>query len=178
VATPHQGANDPRGLVVRNLDGTAKGDGQARWTMERICRTAGLPVRDWHTLRHSFGTHAAWVGVNPWRLQTWMGHKRIDETMLCVHVAEAHAREFPECVQEAALGEAILLPASSRCWVLVARRGKSGDRFEGEHSSRPRMNPSIVLDADPSRWRRCSWVTSGEDEPSSRLASGRLDAEL
>ncbi len=45
-------------------------------------------------------------GTDPWRLQTWMGHKRIDETMLYVHVAEAHAREFPECVQEAALGEA------------------------------------------------------------------------
>jgi integrase len=43
-----------------------------------------LPVRYWHTLRYSFGTHAALFGVKPWRLQTWMGHKRIDETMLYV----------------------------------------------------------------------------------------------
>ena len=34
--------------------------------------------------------------MNPWRLQTWMGHKRIGETMLYVHVAEARARELPE----------------------------------------------------------------------------------
>ena len=26
---------------------------------------AGLPLRFFHTLRHSFGTHAALVGVNP-----------------------------------------------------------------------------------------------------------------
>ncbi|TMQ02567.1 MAG: hypothetical protein E6J91_51250 [Deltaproteobacteria bacterium] len=31
-------------------------------------------------------------GVNPWKLMTWMGHKRIDETMLYVHFAEAHLR--------------------------------------------------------------------------------------
>jgi hypothetical protein len=43
--------------------------------------------------------------VNPWRLQTWMGHKRIDETMLYVHVAEAHARELPDHIREAAQRE-------------------------------------------------------------------------
>ena len=44
-------------------------------------------------------------GVNPWRLQAWMGHKRIDETMLYVHVAESHHREMPEVVRNAAIGE-------------------------------------------------------------------------
>src|SRR5262249_34246298 len=70
-----------------------------------VCRRAGLPVRGWHTLRHTFGTHAALFGVNPWRLQTWLGHKRIDETMLYVHVAEAHTREWPEPVHDAARSE-------------------------------------------------------------------------
>jgi integrase len=93
------------GFVVRNLDGSAKTDSEARRAIERICRRAGLPVRQWHTLRHTFGTHAALFGVNPWRLQTWLGHKRIDETMLYVHVAEAHAREWPEPVHEAAQTE-------------------------------------------------------------------------
>ncbi|MBA2545135.1 MAG: hypothetical protein H0V17_36160 [Deltaproteobacteria bacterium] len=46
----------------------------------------------------TFGTHAALFGVNPWRLQSWMGHKRIDETMIYVHVAENHRREIPESV--------------------------------------------------------------------------------
>ena len=52
----------------------------------------------------SFGTHEALFGVNPWRLQAWLGHKRIDETMLYVHVAEAHHRELPESVREKGRG--------------------------------------------------------------------------
>jgi len=93
------------GLVVRNVGGKAKGDGQSDWVIARICRRAGLPVRYWHVLRHTFGTHAALFGVNPWRLQTWMGHKRIDETMIYVHVAEHHRREIPEPILEAAQRE-------------------------------------------------------------------------
>ena len=50
---------------------------------------------------HTFGTHAALFGVNPWRLQAWLGHERIDETMLYVHVAEAHLRRLPTHVQKA-----------------------------------------------------------------------------
>jgi hypothetical protein len=84
---------------VRNLDGTYKTDDQADKAIQRICRKAGLPVGHWHTLRHAFGTHAALFGVNPWRLQARLGHRRIDETMLYVHVAEAHHRELPEIVR-------------------------------------------------------------------------------
>jgi integrase len=94
------------GFVVRNLDGSQKTDGEANWWMARICRLAGLPVHYWHRLRHCYGTHAALFGVNPWRLQSWMGHKRIEETMLYVHVAETHARELPEKIRDAAIGEA------------------------------------------------------------------------
>ena len=42
--------------------------------------------------------------MNPWRLQAWLGHKRIDETMIYVHVAEPHDRELPEIVREKARG--------------------------------------------------------------------------
>ncbi len=66
-----------------------------KWLMKKICRRAGLPEAGWHRLRHSFGSHAAMFGVNPWRLMTWMGHKRIDETMLYVHLAEQHRRDLP-----------------------------------------------------------------------------------
>jgi integrase len=93
------------GFVVRNLDGSQKTDGEADAAIRRICRRAGLPVHGFHRLRHSFGTHAALFGVNPWRLQAWMGHKRIDETMLYVHVAEAHHREMPELIRQAAMSE-------------------------------------------------------------------------
>jgi integrase len=116
------------GLVVRNLDGTAKTDVQADVAIRRICRRAGLPVRHWHTLRHCFGTHAALFGVNPWRLQTWLGHKRIDETMLYVHVAEAHARELPAVIREAGLAA---LDPDARILAMLGARGKAVAKVEG-----------------------------------------------
>jgi integrase len=108
------------GFVVRNLDGSAKTDGQANAVILRICRRAGLPMKRWHNLRHTFGTHAALFGVNPWRLQSWMGHKRIDETMIYVHVAENHRREIPEPVIEA--GEQERDP-DRRILMMLAARG-------------------------------------------------------
>jgi len=94
-----------RGYVVHNPDGSPIRDGQTMHSIYRICRSAGLPERGWHCLRHSFGTHAALFGVNPWRLQAWMGHKRIDETMRYVHVADDHGRPLPEGLLEAASHE-------------------------------------------------------------------------
>jgi integrase len=94
-----------RGYVVRNVGGTPIRDGQTTHAIYRICRTAGLPERGWHCLRHTFGTHAALFGVNPWTLQGWMGHKSITETMRYVHVAEAHGRELPGPVAKAAAVE-------------------------------------------------------------------------
>ena len=110
------------GFVVRNLDGTAKTDKQAVRALARVCRLAGLPERQWHTLRHTYGTHCALFGVNPWRLQTWLGHKRIDETMLYVHIAEAHAREWPESVHEAAHSE---IDPDKRIVAMLAARSHS-----------------------------------------------------
>jgi hypothetical protein len=43
--------------------------------------------------------------VNPWVLMDWMGHKRIEETMLYVHHAGAHARPTPDDVLAAATAE-------------------------------------------------------------------------
>jgi hypothetical protein len=72
--------------------------------------------KHWHT----FGTHAALFGVNPWRLQSWMGHKRIDETMIYVHVAETHRREIPEAVVAA---PAAALDPDRRILKMLAVRG-------------------------------------------------------
>jgi hypothetical protein len=55
--------------------------------------------------RDSFGTPAALFGVNPWRLQRWMGRKQIEETMLYVHVADNHRREIAEGILAAGAGE-------------------------------------------------------------------------
>ena len=83
------------GFVVANVDGSPKTDGQTKAACYRLCREAELPERGWHVSRHSFGTHAAMFGVNPWKLMQWMGHKRIDETMRYVHFAESHLRPLP-----------------------------------------------------------------------------------
>jgi site-specific recombinase XerD len=117
------------GFVVRNLDGSQKTDAEATWAIDRICRKAGLPVHYWHRLRHSFGTHAALFGVNPWRLQGWMGHKRIEETMLYVHVADVHARELPAEIRNAAIGEA---DPDARIVRMLGARGTSVPRNEGK----------------------------------------------
>ncbi|HET9621233.1 MAG TPA: tyrosine-type recombinase/integrase, partial [Kofleriaceae bacterium] len=89
----------------------------------------------WHKLRHSFGTHAALFGVNPWRLQSWMGHKRIEETMLYVHIASDHMREVPPQIREAALGEND--PDNRIICMLGARhRVPFGTRSEGQATER------------------------------------------
>jgi integrase len=94
------------GVIIKGLAGQAKNDeNQLKNMMYRVCRLAGLPERGWHALRHSFGTHGAMLGVNPWRLMTWMGHKRIDETLRYVHMAEGHPRDLPQQLLDAVAGE-------------------------------------------------------------------------
>jgi integrase len=92
-------------LALRRLEVAALTDGQTTHAIRRIIRRAALPARGWHSLRHSFGTHGAMLGVNPWRLQAWMGHRRIDETMLYVHMAGVHHRPTPPELLQAAGSE-------------------------------------------------------------------------
>jgi hypothetical protein len=82
------------GFVVRSFDGSAK---KERWRDLPRDR-ADLPARGatrplLHTLRHSLRNPCRDVRREPWRLQAWLGHKRIDETMLYVHVAEKSRRQ-------------------------------------------------------------------------------------
>jgi site-specific recombinase XerD len=118
------------GYVLRNADGSPLTDGQTNGQIERIYARAGVGAkgrRSWHLLRHTFGTHAALFGVNPWRLQAWLGHKRIDETMLYVHVAEAHRRDIAPEVLAAGAAEndpdrRILAMLGARCSHVAAER--------------------------------------------------------
>ena len=122
------------GFVVRNHDGSQKADGEASWAIDRICRKAGLPIHYWHRLRHCFGTHAALFGVNPWRLQGWMGHKRIEETMLYVHVADNHRREIPEGILAAGTGES---DPDARIIKLLGARGSHAAAAPGSARETP-----------------------------------------
>jgi len=121
------------GFVVRNPDGTAVNDNQTKYHCYRICRAAGLPEQGWHTLRHAYGTHAAMFGANPWKLMQWMGHKRIDETMLYVHFAEAHLRPLPEPVLGAQRSE---LDPDRRIIAMLDARHHCGEHH-GENLAKP-----------------------------------------
>lgn len=110
------------GLVLRDLDGSAKTDRQADCALWRICDRAGLPRRGWHTLRHTFATHAAMFGVNPWRLMRWLGHKRLDVTMVYVNMAEAHARPIPPAILTAGAHQQ---DPDRRILAMLAARGNS-----------------------------------------------------
>jgi hypothetical protein len=57
-----------------------------------------------------------------------MGHKRIEETMLYVHVAETHARELPQEIRDAAIGEA---DPDARIVKMLGARGTFVPRTEG-----------------------------------------------
>jgi integrase len=102
--------------------------------MERVCRKAGLPESGWHRLRHSFGTHAAAFGVNPWRLMTWMGHKRVDETILYVHLAEQHRREIPGAILEAGSRE---MDPDRRILAMLGAREPSSWQRRGNKDQKP-----------------------------------------
>jgi hypothetical protein len=89
-------------------------------------------------LRHAYGTHAAMFGANPWKLMQWMGHKRIDETMLYVHFAEAHLRPLPEPVLAAQKSE--LDPDRRIVAMLDARR--LCQTPDGENLAKPAGAPA------------------------------------
>ena len=55
-------------------------------------------------------------------LQSWLGHKRIEETMRYVHVAHNHWRELPDAVK-AAVGSEV--DPDRRVVAMLGARGKS-----------------------------------------------------
>lgn len=64
--------------------------------LDRICRKAGLEHFSMHTLRHTFATRCAELGMNPKTLQAILGHSNINVTMdIYVHcTSDQKAREL------------------------------------------------------------------------------------
>ena len=108
-----------RGRVICTSDGKPVAEAALKHGIYRVCRKAGLPERGWHVLRHSFATHLAHFGVNPWRLQAWLGHSSINMTMRYVHHVEEHFRSLPSEIAEA--GQRVLDP-DQRVLVMLAAR--------------------------------------------------------
>src|SRR5438128_423946 len=116
-------ASDPRWTAGSSMSGsdcwTPQG-GRARRCWWR-CFSRGLRERSWHALRHTFATHAARFGVNPWRLQAWLGHSTITMTMRYVHHVEEHHRPVPATILAA--GATIMDPDARVMAMLGARSG-------------------------------------------------------
>ena len=108
-----------RGRVIYTPDGEPVAEAALNHGIYRVCRRAGLSERGWHVLRHSFATHLAHFGVNPWRLQAWLGHSSINMTMRYVHHVEEHSRPLPEEIVEAGKG---ILDPDQRVLVMLAAR--------------------------------------------------------
>lgn len=115
------GARVRVGRVVCGPDGEPIGETALKHGVYRVCRRAGLPARSWHALRHTFATHAARFGVNPWRLQAWLGHTTITMTMRYVHHVEEHHRPIPDDIL--AVGGAVADPDERVVAMLSARSG-------------------------------------------------------
>lgn len=115
-----------RGRVICNPDGMPVSEGEAKHVIYRICRQAQLPERSWHALRHTLATHAARLGVNPWTLQGWLGHKRIDETMRYVHLVEERHRPIPSDIIGAGAAGAEVDPEVRILAMLAARTASAG----------------------------------------------------
>jgi integrase len=123
------------GFVIADRHGLALSETESRELLRRVLRRAGLPKRPklWHLLRHSFGTHAALLGVNGWLLMVWMGHRDLETTLQYTHVARAHQRPIPTPMLDAARSET---DPDRRVLVLLSARreirGKSVAKTGGE----------------------------------------------
>jgi integrase len=107
------------GRVVCSLHGEPVSETALKHGVYGVCRGAGLPERSWHVLRHTFATHAARFGANPWRLQAWLGHSTITMTMRYVHHVEEHHRPIPDDILAA--GNAMTDPDERVLAMLGAR---------------------------------------------------------
>jgi integrase len=120
------------GYVVPAEGGKRVTKEMVRCAIVRIAKRAKLEERasGWHVGRHTFGTHAAMLGANPWELMNWMGHKRLEETQLYADVARAHGRSVPREILIAGADEMdpnrrVLAQLSARL-ALPARKSGSG----------------------------------------------------
>lgn len=59
-------------------------------TFTRVVRAAGLPSVTFHTLRHTFASHAVMAGVDLYRVARLLGHRDLSMGQRYAHLAPAH----------------------------------------------------------------------------------------
>ena len=60
---------------------------QVKRVVPSACKKAGLPVLQWHALRHSFASQLAMAGVPLRAVQVLMGHSTVEMTSRYAHLA-------------------------------------------------------------------------------------------
>ena len=138
-----------RGRVVRPAGAEEVSEGLVKATASTACAAWPGCRSAAGTLRHSFATHAALLGVNPWRLQAWLRHSTIAQTMRYVHHAEQHRRTIPTDVLEAGQGigdpdERILAMLGARAGARYEQRGNGVPTAKGPSATRADSGPNLV----------------------------------
>lgn len=113
------------GHVIGGEGGKRRTKEEYRALAARLGRITGLgeKISGWHIGRHTFGMHCALLGANPWLLQEWMGHARLEETQIYANLARAHGRAIPREVVTAGADLADLADPTQRLLAQLAARG-------------------------------------------------------
>ena len=126
------------GRVLRDAAGSCELEGIAKHIIYDVSKAAALPRRAWHTLRHSNATHLAHFGVNPWSLQSWLGHTSIEMTLRYVRYAERYRSVIPPAILAAGYGHA---NPDERALAMLGARGPELIGVGGPGSHRDRQLP-------------------------------------
>jgi site-specific recombinase XerD len=80
------------GRVFLNYQGEPISERGIRKLVVKYRKEAGITKKaSCHTLRHTFATHKAEMGVSPYQLQQWLGHANLNTTQLYVHLSKKNA---------------------------------------------------------------------------------------
>lgn len=80
-----------------NCDQEPLGERGVRKIVTKYMREAGITKKaSCHSLRHTFATYKAEMGVSPFQLKEWLGHSSLNTTQIYVHLARQNAAKVME----------------------------------------------------------------------------------
>jgi site-specific recombinase XerD len=80
-----------------NYNGAGISRRGAEKIIEKYRALSGITKRfSCHSLRHTFGSYKATLGVSPFQLKEWMGHSSIATTQIYVHMGQEGAKKAME----------------------------------------------------------------------------------
>jgi integrase len=80
------------GYVFTDANGKPFNSPRLNSRLAKVCKKAGLRIITWHTLRHTFATRLATLGIPLHTVQALLGHSSIATTMRYAHVAPSTLR--------------------------------------------------------------------------------------